>query len=300
MVLEKTIPLIPLFLIGYFLKRFGVLKKEDGRILSKILFNLVIPILILNIFSTVELSNSSALLPIAGVVTGLLFLGIGWAVSKILFRGVSQEKTRQAFVITFPTFEGGIIAYVFALAAFGTEGLSRVSLFDFGTGLVMLTVVYSIACAYGIARADIRSSLRILSRNPIIWGILAGTILNLLEFNPPYLTSFANMVGGAVLLLAMLLLGLEMEPKFTAVGPILISVIIKAVIGIVLSLFITLIFGFTGMERIAVFIGSLVPVSTMTLIYARENNLNPEFVANLLSIALPLSIILLNVFVAFI
>jgi len=54
---------------------------------------------------------------------------------------------------------------------------------------------------------------------------------------------------------------------------------------------ISLLFGFTGMTRIAVVLGASLPASLLTVVYARENDLDAQFLASMLSLALPVSLV---------
>jgi len=61
-------------------------------------------------------------------------------------------------------------------------------------------------------------------------------------------------------------------------------------IGVAVGLLVSLLFHLTGVEQMAVILGSSVPASLMTLVYARENELDVKFLASMLSLALPTSI----------
>jgi hypothetical protein len=60
---------------------------------------------------------------------------------------------------------------------------------------------------------------------------------------------------------------------------------------VIVDLLISLVFGFTGTERIAVVLGASLPASLMTVVYAKENELDVQFLVSMLSIALPTSIL---------
>lgn len=270
MILEKTLSLIVIFLIGYFLKRRGVLEKKDAKIFGKLLINLVIPVVIISSFSNINLEASLIYLPIS------------------------------AFITVFPILEGGTIGYAFMLAAFGELGLSRIILFDFANAIFLFTVVYFISGSFGKNKINLKESFVKFLKTPLIWAIFIGLSLNIIGFQNIFLTNLFETISGSILLLVMLMLGLEFHPKISSFKLPALTILLKTSVGLSLGLLISMIFGLTGVERIAVIVGASLPPSIITLIFSEENNLDTEYVASLLSIALPFSLIFLMGLISFI
>ncbi len=63
MILEKTLPILLMFLIGIALKKAGILRKEDGRMLSRLILSVILPATILNALSTMTISPSLSCCP---------------------------------------------------------------------------------------------------------------------------------------------------------------------------------------------------------------------------------------------
>ena len=297
MILEKTLPLIIIFLIGYFLKRKGVLEKKDSKVFSKLLINLVIPVVIINSFSTINLKGDLIYLPISALIIVSLLTILGY-----LFAGTLKlkGKTRGAFITAFPTLEGGTIGYAFMLAAFGELGLSRIVLFDFANAIFLFTVVYFISCSFGKSSVNLKEPFVKFLKTPLVWAIFIGLFLNIVGFQNVFLANLFETIGGGILLLVMLMLGLEFHPKISSFKLPALTILLKTSVGLSLGLLVSIIFGLSGIERIAVIIGASLPPSIITLIFSEENNLDTEYVANLLSIALPFSLIFLMGLISFI
>lgn len=123
--IEKTLSLIFIFLLGFFLKRKNILEKKDAKIIGRLLINLVVPVVIINSFSKTYLTLDLIYLPISALIIVSFLTILGYLFARILNL---KNKTRGAFITAFPTLEGGTIGYAFMLSAFGELGLSRIVL----------------------------------------------------------------------------------------------------------------------------------------------------------------------------
>ncbi|MBU1970303.1 AEC family transporter [Patescibacteria group bacterium] len=296
MIFAEILPMLPIIAVGYFFKKKGILPEYAPVVLNKILFNFVVPILVLGAFAKIEITTDIVLLPLAGVIAALLFLIIGIGIGNIL---IKKQKTRASFVIAFSCFEGGTITYPLVSIAFGAMGLSRAVLYDFGLGLILVTILYALAQYYGEEKSKLNlanagCALKQLTKSPIIWGIATGIIFNLLNVQGAFFDNLYKIVGGSILVLAMLLIGLELNPSIKSLQLVLATMVLKMIVGLGVALLISLVFGFTGLEKNVVLIATTVPASFLALIYARENNLDTEFTASLLSISYPVSIVVLS------
>jgi predicted permease len=75
--------------------------------------------------------------------------------------------------------------------------------------------------------------------------------------------------------------------------------LLKTSIGLLLGWLAAAIFGLDGVERIAVIVASSLPPSMLTLVFAEENKLDTNYVANLLSTALPVALLFFPVLLNF-
>ena len=132
-----------IILIGYGLKRTGVLSEQDGKTLAKIIFTLTLPAVILNAISNIELDIALIAMPIICVVYNLGVLGI----STLLFSGYDREK-KGIGLMSVIGFNVGNFAYPIIEGIWGTEGLQYIAMFDVGNALIMFIVVYSIAAIH--------------------------------------------------------------------------------------------------------------------------------------------------------
>lgn len=290
MPLVKILPLMLIFGVILFLKNRQVFRKEDGQVVSKILVNLVVPATIINAFSSVVFNRQLFLFPVLGVVVVLSMLGIGYLLSAILNL---SGKTKGAFIISFPTLEGGSVGYVFMLAVFGKNGLVPIALFDLGNAICFFGVIFFVAYSLGRGRErfNLATGLLQLGKSPIIWSFGVGILLNILHIHADVISSLIGTVSQATLVLIMVMLALEFELTFTSLRLPLITIFLKTGVGFTIGVVATLLLHVKGVEQMAIVVGASLPASLLTLVYATENDLDSQFVANLLSVALPCAIL---------
>jgi predicted permease len=286
MLIDKIIPLFMIFGIILVLKQKHFFHKQDGQVIGKMLANLVIPSTILNAFSTVTFDKQLFLLPVLGAIVVLCMLGIGFLLSTILDL---PRTTRGAFIISFPTLEGGTVGYVLMLAVFGKNGLVPIALFDLGNAFAFFGVIFFVAYSLGKGREklNLASGLLQLCKSPIIWSFIAGILLNVLHIHMDAFSALVDTISQATLLLIMVMLALEFEPSFATLRLPLLTIMLKTAIGFSIGVAATFLLHIRGVEQIAIIIGASLPASLLTLVFSSENSLDSQFVANLLSMALP-------------
>ncbi|HEU5383027.1 MAG TPA: AEC family transporter [Ktedonobacteraceae bacterium] len=289
MILEKTLPILLMFLIGVALKKAGVLHKEDGRMISRLIVYVISPAAIMNALSSMALSPSLLLLPLAAIVVVGTLLGIGFALAPIL--GL-QGKTRAAFLISFPSLEIGSIGYAFMVAVYGAGGLALIALFDLGNALFFFLVIALLASTLGRSTKRFRvvDALMQIIKNPIIWAYAVGIAFHVFHIQIALLSNLFSTLSQTLLFLMMLLVAADFEFSFSALTFPVLVMYLKMAVGVTVGLLISLLFGFTGIEQIAVVLGSSLPASLMTVVYARTNELDAPFLASMLSLALPAAI----------
>lgn len=289
MALDSILPIVALFLLGFFLKKRKVLLPEDAKVFTRLIMNVVLPALLIHLFWKIELQPELLYFPLASLIILIALLIFGFIFARLL--GL-KEKTRAAFVTAFPTMDAGNIGYPFMLVVFGTLGLSRMVLLDLANVLFLFFVVYPLAYSLGKGGISLHESVRKIVSTPIIWGIAGGFLLNIVGFESELASNFLGIISGALLLLAMFFLGIEFEPKWANLRLPGLTILLKTGTGILLALVVSAFFGFQGVDRMAVIIWASLPASLLCAVFAKENKLDVEFTSTLLSIALPLGILI--------
>lgn len=299
-ILLKVLPLFAIFLAVHALKRGGVLKKEYNDAVSKLVVWLAAPAVITKSLAQAPVTLNLLYLPLIAVLGVLSLLAIGYVLSYLLNL---EGRTRGSFIITFPTLEGGTVGYAMMLAAFGELGLSRIVLWDFGNALIEFSLIYFIAVLLGKGsggKAAIGESLSQMFKTPLVWAIPAGLFLNFAQVENQMLFNALDVAGGGLVFLAMTMLGLEFEPRLSSFRLPVVTLALQTASSLAVAFGLVWLFGLTGTERAAVIIGTCLPTSIMGLVFAKENNLDTEFVSNLLAFGLPYSLVFLTALLYFV
>ena len=283
--LLQLLPLILVAVIGFGLRRAWVLGASDAKTIGKLLTHLALPAVILRSLATTAITPDLIYLPLSALVVVLGLTAIAWMGGRWL----KWEKPQAgALMTTFPTFEGGAVGYPVMLLTFGEEGLSRMVLFDLAQAIYLLTVVYCLAAWFGQAGVSGQAVALKLFQTPFFWAILLGLAVNLLGWTNDLLLDLLNIAGGSFLLLALLLLGMEFQVELALVGRYLLLALAKITCGLALGWAATQAFGLQGVEQATVLAGAALPPSLLTLLFAKENQLDTRFVISFISVAVPL------------
>lgn len=289
--LLQLMPMILVVLIGYGLKRTGLLQAADARTIGKLLTHLALPAIIFKALVTASLTPDLIYLPLSALVVVLGLTLIGWLGASWL---KEDRATTGALITTFPTFEGGAVGYPLMLLVFGEVGLSRLVLFDLAQAIYLLTVVYGLSTWYGQGNITVPEVVQKLARTPFFWAILLGLGGNVLGLNSGLVLDLVNLIGGSFLPLVLLLLGLEFQVEMASVGFYGLLALAKIGSGLGLGWLVATAFGLSGVELAAVLVGAALPPSMLTLLFAQENQLNTRFIISLISVAIPLYVLIIT------
>lgn len=290
----KIVPVILIFILGYALKRLNILKKGDGDLFLKLVFYITLPALITLSIIKIELQPDFIYLPVAAVLIIFVISSIAFLVGKWL---KLPKSTFGTFIIGSTIMNTGF-ALPFFIAAYGGEGLARISLFDFGNGLLTFTFVYYLACKYGINGASQKTMAKKLFVLPPIWALLIAITLNLTSVSIPSLgNTFLQLIGGLTIPLIMLALGVYFSPKLIKAIPVFFATFIRMVGGLAVGFIMVQLFDLDGLNRLIVLVGAAAPVGYNTLTFSSLENLDKEFAANLVSFSILIGIIFLPILI---
>lgn len=289
--LIQLLPMVLVCGLGWGLRRAKVLGPNDAQTLGKVITYLALPAVILRALATASITPDLVYLPLAA---GLVVLGL--TVIAALLVGVLRWERPQAgaLITSFPTFEGGAVGYPLMLLAFGEQGLSRLVLFDLAQAVYLLTVVYALAAWFGQAQVAPQSIALKLAKTPFFWAIWLGLGANTLGIQSPLLLNLLDILANGFVLLVLLLLGMEFQVPGWAVGRYGLLALAKIGCGLGLGWLAVSLFHLTGLERAAVLLGSALPPSLLTLLFAQENQLDSRFTARFISVAVPLYVVVMT------
>jgi predicted permease len=198
-------------LLGYFLKRIGILKAEHSGPLSKIVMNVTFPALILITFSSSRITKELFLLPWLPVLSALLGLGAG----LYLFRRLSSD-TKGLMLMATMGLNIGLFAFPILQGLFGDLGVQVAAMVDIGNAFVIFGLSYMVGERFSPVRENhkrgVWGTIKVFSRSvPLVCYILA-LFINLMGLSLPSFTlSWLSILARANQFLVLLVLGLVLS-----------------------------------------------------------------------------------------
>ncbi|NLA48576.1 MAG: AEC family transporter [Bacteroidales bacterium] len=205
-IISQIFMLAVVVLIGAISTRFKVITTEIKDMLSKLIFNISLPLMLftnfLRIGATPELiANSLAVLGISGFVILLLFI-IGWITSRLMKFSIDESAVFMAHSMF-----GNTIFLGFPLihALYGSEGLLYATMFQLVSNILMWTVgVVILTQGNGVTWK--KNILRVLNPNTI--ATVAGLVFFMFSLKlPEIIVRPLAELGSANTWLSMLYIG---------------------------------------------------------------------------------------------
>lgn len=280
-------------MVGYFLRRINLIQKQDGECLSRIIFNISLPALIINTFNTITIDFSLILLTIIGIIYGIFMALLGVVVFKN-----EDRKTTGMLAMLIPSFNIGLFAYPLVEALWGKEGIKYFGMFDVGNSLVTFGIVYIIASYFSSDNSDLKFTSvfsKLVKSVPLLSYLIAfGLAVSEVHF-PEIVLDVAQILGKANMPLSLLLLGVylnfSLEPSYLKNMAKVLA--LRYLVGLGVGAACFFIMPFDIMFRYTMLIGLLLPIPTVAIQYAIEFDYDQKFVGTLANITILLSFFLI-------
>ena len=204
-------PVFSIVLLGYVIVRKNVLTARDINGVSRLVFNILIPVLLFNSMSKVELpAQFKWQFFLAYYLVVLFIYGLGMLISKRYFAYSRPEQGVFSMGSTYSNLV--LVGLPIISAGFGEEALLPLFMLISIHSAVQFFIVTLVV--EGDTGGD-RSVLQIgadtigrLARNPIIIGLALGLLVNFLNLPiPEILDETLSLIGRATLPCALLVLG---------------------------------------------------------------------------------------------
>ncbi|WP_249872101.1 AEC family transporter [Oceanobacillus saliphilus] len=290
---EQFIYSIIIIAVGYILKRSTVIKETDGESLSRIIFNITLPALILVTFNDITIEYSLFMLIIIAFVYGLFAAVLG----LLVFRKQSRDA-KGMLAMMVPGFNIGLFAYPLVEGIWGREGIQHFGMFDVGNSFIVFGVCYFIGSYYAGegAKLDFKTMLGKMSRSIPLLTYIFVLILNLAGLKlPAVVIETADIISFANMPLSLLLLGIYLNFTFERkyINLIFKYMAVKYIPGIIIGVILFIYLPFDDMFKYTVLIGLILPTSMSVLPYAVEFEYDKRFVGTVSNITIIASFVLM-------
>lgn len=264
--------------LGFIFKKMGLLKETDGAIISRLIFNLTLPALIIASFSQLELESSLIILIIAGFGFGLILALIG----IFVFRK-EPASYKGVLIMMIPGMNIGLFAFPLVEGIWGAEGIKYFGMLDAGNAFIVFGLTYLLGNYYLDRDEPIKFShaVKKLTNSIPLMVYLIVFVFKILSIPfPNVVVKAASVISGANMPLSLLLLGLYLS--FTFDRRYLSRLIKYLVTRYGASLFIGILIYFflpvSEMIMMTLLIGLCLPIPLSVIPYAEEFKYDHRFV----------------------
>ena len=292
--------------LGYAIKRLNIITEENGKIVAKVIFNVTLPAVILNVMSTIEFSLPLILLPLTNVIFGLGMFAIG----LILFKN-RPRKIKGLVLMTLIGFNVAHFSFPLVEGIWGASGMQYIAFVDLGNAFTIFVVCYLVGSVFSsninadqITIEVKQIAKRLLKSAPLLSYILA-LVLNFSGIILPlFFTDLISILARANTALSLLLLGIYLNFKFEkAEWNIILKVLfVRYSLGLCIgiSLFFFLPFEqFNHLFRIILAISLILPVGLAVIPFSVEFEFDQKLTSIIVNLTIVISFILIWILILF-
>lgn len=293
-VLIKAACLVLMIVLGYTLKRVGFFKKEDFRILSRIVLDITLPCAIITNFSSFSLELSLILLAVLGLLCNVLLAAAGW------FWGRKGGPESKAFgMVNCAGYNIGCFTLPYVQSFLGPTGVVAACLFDAGNAIACNGGTYGVASCVGAGGKFSFKAVgkKLITSVPFItYMVMLIMVICRIPTPGPVLT-FTQTVGGANSFMAMLMLGVGFELKLEKryLSRIGTALLVRYTISVIFALSFYFLLPFPLEVRQVAAIVAFAPVSSASVPYTGKMNGDVGLAGAINSCSIVISIVIITV-----
>ena len=272
-----------MILVGALAHRAGVLRREDGAVLVRLVVNVTLPPLIFLILVRADLDMALLLVPVAGIAIHFALLLVV-AVAAWVWR-TDRPRTGALMVATALGNTGFFGLPLVAASGGGFSQPAAVLYHCLATSPLTWTSTVAIASAYGGAEDGPRMAARDLVRSMLVpptWALAAGLAVNLAGIDLPELAERPfEILAAATLPLTMIYAGLMLEARgmHRLWAELSFVVVVKLGLAAVIGYGIGLALGLGGDVLDTVVIMAAMPTAMMSLVTGSREGLRTDVLA---------------------
>lgn len=267
-----TLPVFIIIVIGYIIKRVGLINDEFARVADRFVFKITLPLLVFKDIAEMDIHATFDPLYVVFCMaaTSAMFL-ITWGVSYLL----SNDKNFSAsFTQSAARGSAAILGIALITNIYGDSGMAPMMIVA-AVPLYNLYSVIMLTCGGEKERLCGKTILKICKNiitNPIILGIAAGVPFALLDISlPTVLDRAVDSIGSITTPLALIVIGATFNFKFARakLKPSVIAAILKLFIFPLLILPVAVALGIRDSALVAVLIMAGSPTTVSAVIMAK-------------------------------
>ncbi|HHU19181.1 MAG TPA: AEC family transporter [Bacilli bacterium] len=282
-----------IILLGFILKKIGLLKETDGSAISRLIFNLTLPALIIVSFHDLVFEPSLMILVLAGFVFGLVLAAVG-----IFVFNKEPNKAKGVLIMIVPGMNIGLFAYPLVEGIWGTEGIKYFGMLDAGNAFIVFGLTYLLGSYYIDRDEPIQfgTAIKKLTNSVPLMVYLFIFIIKFLQIQIPTLVvESASVISNANMPLSLLLLGLYLNFNFDRryLKRLIKVMITRYGTSLIIGLLIFFFLPVSDMIRMTLLIGLSLPLPLTVIPYSEEFNYDSRFVVMVTNVTILFSFLVI-------
>ncbi len=287
---------ISIVAIGYLVKKLNILKETDGDTIAKIIFNITLPAVILQVTTTIQFELSLVLLPLISVVFGFFMTFI----ALLVFRK-HPSNIKGAMIMTMIGFNVANFFFPLVEGIWGQPGMQYIALVDAGNAFTIFIVCYILSTIYSpknqenVVKINVKYILSRIIRSAPILSYIVALIINFSGIViPSFFSELIDVLARANTALALLLLGVFLHFKFRKAEWISIIKVLVLRYGVGLLVGLALFFLlppsiFSPLFRIIICLSLILPVGLAVIPFSVENGYDQKLVTMVVNLTIIIS-----------
>ena len=280
---EAAFAALLVILVGAVARRAGVVRREDGPLLVRLVINLTLPPLIFLILVRADLDGALLLVPVAGIVVHVVLLLLVAGATRVW--GTERPRTGALMIASAIGNTGFFGLPLIAASGAGFSQPAAVLYHSLATSPLTWTSTIAIASAYGGADGAPRVRAREVARSlmvPPTWALIAGVAVNLAGVDLPQAAERPfEILAAATLPLTMIYAGIMLETRgLHRLWPELsFVVVVKLGLAAVIGYGVGVALGLDGDVLNTVVIMAAMPTAMMSLVTGTRGGLRSDILA---------------------
>ena len=271
--MNVTFPIFLVMVLGYFLRRIGMLNDNFVTVANKFNFKVTLPFLLFRDISSVDIRKEFdfKFVLFCALASSICFFAI-WGGTKLF---VKNKEIKGAFVQASFRSSAAVMGLAFISNIYGASAMGPLMVI----GAVPLYNIYSVLVLTFEAQGEEKHTGKIkeacinIVKNPIIIAIFLGIVASLLRVDLPTIADKTiNSVAQLATPLALIALGAGFEGKkaLAKIKPTIWAAMIKLMLQPLVFIPVAVLMGFTGEKLIAILIMLAAPTTPSCYIMAKN------------------------------
>ena len=289
-----------IIILGILLRKWNVITNENGKFMTKLVFRLTLPALILDTIPYVTLDTSLFIMPVISFVYSIIV-----SLSVYFFiRKNPDSDDKGLMLMTTIGFNIGNFAFPLIEGVWGKEGLQYIAMFDVGNVFTIFLLIYIFGAIYSPKlkdsdesekRVDGKELLGKISKSAPLLAYIFGLLFNMVGVTfPLFVQDTISIIARANMLLVLLTLGVFLDFSFekSKWGKILKILLIRYGFGLSIGFLLYYTLPFDQLTRTIALIGLVLPVAMGSLVFSVEFEYDEKIFATLNNLTILTSFIL--------